>query len=333
MASPSRSRRTSTKRTTSKRAVTRRRKKQTHLFSGREKLAIVLAGVFFAFVILMAISARLEKPFLPTWDELLGVSQPEISDDWQMHVIDVGNADSILFTDHTHSLLIDAGERGDGDDVLRYLEEQGIQKLDYVVASHFHEDHIGGMADVINGIEIGTFLLSFMPEEYTPTSAVYADMLSALLDRNVPVEDVRPGDRFAVGDAQLDVLGPIGESDDMNNQSVICRVTCGGTRFLTMGDAEIPAENRLLASGYSLSADVIKLGHHGSKPSSSEEFLRAVSPRYSVMTCGTGNSYGHPHKEVLALVEKLGIENYRCDKQGHVVFTTDGENVTVTTEK
>lgn len=320
-------------RSPSRRTAAGSRRKKAPLFSGRSKLSILLTSLLLAFVILMTISSHLEKPFLPTWDELLGYKTSTVSGDWQMHVIDVGNADSILITDHTHSLLIDAGERGDGADVLQYLNEQGITKLDYVVASHFHEDHIGGMADVINGIEIGEFLLSYMPEEDTPTTNVYANMLSALLDRDVAVRDVKPGDRFAVGEAQLDILGPIGESDDLNNQSVICRVTCGGTRFLLMGDAEIPAENRLLVSGSSLTADVLKLGHHGSNTASSEEFLRAVDPRYSVMTCGTGNSYGHPHKEVLALVEKLGIENYRCDKQGHIVFTTDGESITVTTEK
>lgn len=326
---------TAKRRSTGRQGARRRSRKQARLFSGREKLLIVLMGAFLAFVVLMTISAQLEKPFLPTWDELLGTdtSRQEISDDWQMHVIDVGNADSILITDHKNALLIDAGERGDGDTVREYLKDQGIEKLDYVIATHFHEDHIGGMTDVIDGVAIGEFLLAYMPEEATPTTNVYADMLEALLDKQVPVRDVRAGDRFMVGEASLEILGPVGESDDMNNQSVVCRVTCGGTRFLLTGDAEIPAENQLLVSGQDLSADVLKLGHHGSNTASSEAFLRAVAPRYSVMTCGSGNSYGHPHKEVLSLIKKLGIENYRCDKQGHIVFTTDGEHITVITEK
>ena len=316
--------------------ASRKRRKSTHLFSAQNKLLLVAIGVVLAFVVLMNISANSEKPFLPTWDELfayLSPAQKPLTDDWQMHVIDVGNADSILITDHTHSLLIDAGERGCGDTVLEYLEKEGITKLDYVIATHFHSDHIGGMTDVINGIPIGEFLLSYMPEDATPTTKVYENMLTALLEQDIAVREVEPGDDFTLGEASFEILGPIGKDSDINNQSIVCRVTCGDTRFLLMGDAEKPSEALLLDAYRDLSADVLKIGHHGSDTSSSREFLKAVDPTYSVMTCGEGNSYGHPHKLVLTLVEELGIKNYRCDQHGTVVFTTDGTNITVSTEK
>ena len=168
--------------------ATRKKRKRTSLFSGNEKLLILAISVVLAFVILMGISANMEKPFLPTWEQLFAYLMPEeepLNGSWQMHVIDVGNADSILITDHTHSLLIDAGERGCGKEVLDYLKKEGITKLDYVIATHFHSDHIGGMADVVNGIQIGEFLLSYMDEKDTPTTKVYENMLTALVDKNV----------------------------------------------------------------------------------------------------------------------------------------------------
>ena len=313
-----------------------KKSRRSALFTRRQIALIVLCGAVLAFVVLMAISAGCEHPFLPTWEELIDVFLPqeETSSEWQMEVIDVGNADSILFTDGTHHLLIDAGERGDGKIVLDALQKRGIQKLDYAVATHFHADHIGGMEEVVRGVEIGTFLLAYMPEDKTPTTKTYTGMLTALIDRDVPVKDVRAGDTFALGDASVEILGPAGEFDDMNNQSVVCRVTCNGVRFLMMGDAEAEAEKSILLTGRPVAAEVIKLGHHGSSSSSSEEFMKAVGAEYSVMTCGAGNSYGHPPKATLELVQKLGLKNYRCDEHGTIVFTvgTDG-TISVTTQR
>ncbi len=316
--------------------MAKRKSQKGALFTSRQIALIVLCGVVLAFAVLMAISARCEHPFLPTWEELFDTFLPQEERDtsWQMEVIDVGNADSILFTDGSHHMLIDAGERGDGRIVLAALEKRGIKKLDYVIATHFHADHIGGMEEVIRGVDIGTFLLSYMPEDKTPTTKTYTGMLTALVDREVPVRDVKPGETYTLGDAVVEILGPAGEFDDMNNQSVVCRVTCNGKRFLMMGDAEVQAEKSILMSRADVSADVIKLGHHGSSTSSSGEFLDAVSPTYSVMTCGAGNSYDHPHKETLARVQELGLKNYRSDECGTIVFTvaTDG-GISVTTER
>ncbi len=301
-------------------------------------LFVSLASVFLSFFALMEISARCYTPFLPSWEELFSFfsseeDAPPLTDDWQMHVIDVGNADSILLTNHKQSVLIDAGENGDGQKVLDYLQEQQITRLDYVIATHFHADHIGGMTEVINNITIDKFLLSYMAEEDTPTTKTYLNMLTALAQKDVEVIEVVPRDSFQIGDMVLTVLAPLEQTKDMNNQSIVCRVTCEDVHFLLMGDAEIPSEELILQSGQDISADVIKLGHHGSRTSSHKAFIEEVDPTYSVMTCGKNNKHGHPDEEPLALVEEMGIKNYRSDIHGNIIFTTDGKTVWVETEK
>ena len=250
------------------------------------------------------------------------------------YFLDVGEGDCTLLVSGGSTVLVDAGTPEGAPALVRELKSLGVRRLDAVIATHPHADHIGGMEEVIRGVDIGTFLLSYMPEDKTPTTKTYTGMLTALVDREVPVRDVKPGETYTLGDAAVEILGPAGEFDDMNNQSVVCRVTCNGKRFLMMGDAEVQAEKSILKSGADVSADVIKLGHHGSSTSSSGEFLDAVSPTYSVMTCGAGNSYDHPHKETLARVQELGLKNYRSDECGTIVFTvaTDG-GISVTTER
>ena len=306
---------------------------------GLYSLFVIFAAAALAFVLLMEISAHLPSPFMPTWDEIFSffskeeAPPPTLKGEWQMHVIDVGNADSILFTNGEKHVLIDAGERGDGQIVLDYLNARSITHLDYVIATHFHADHIGGMTDVINGIEIDKFLLSYMAEEDTPTTKVYLNMLTALADKQVEVVEVKPRDTFTVDDMLLTVLAPLEINDEINNQSVVCRITCDQINFLLMGDAETDSEELILDSNQEISADVIKLGHHGSSTSSHKAFLEKVNPTYSVMTCGEGNSHGHPHEETLALVEEMALQNYRSDQCGTIVFTTDGKTITVETEK
>ncbi len=251
----------------------------------------------------------------------------------EMHVIDVGNADSIWLTNQGVNLLIDAGERSAGDTVVSYLRAHGVERLDYVIATHADADHIGGMKTVISSFEVGRYMMSFMDDAHTPTTSTYLNLLDKLDELQIEVEDVKAGKAFSVGDAAVQVLSPTRLYDDNNNQSVVCRVTFGARRFLLMGDAEKEAESDLLANGTDLSADFIKLGHHGSSSSSQEAFLRAVSPRYAVMTCGKDNSYGHPHKEVLERLDKLGITYYRSDRNGTVVARCDGQDITVTTER
>ncbi len=310
------------------------------LFSKKTKKKIISAVSVAVLIFCLVIELGQLVPSLgiPSWDELFAnadLASPSVTPEGELQVcfIDVGNADSILIRQGEVNALIDAGERGDGDDVLAYLNNQGVKKLDLVIATHPHADHIGGMADVINGIPVDKFVMSFMPEDETPTSATYLNMLEALDNKSVPVEEAKPGAVYSLGTAQLTVLAPISESDEANNISVVTRLTFGERSFLFMGDAETDVEKELLTTGRPLSADVIKVGHHGSNTSSSQTFLTKVDPDYAIVPCGKGNSYGHPHSEVLTRLGKMGVTVYRADVHGHIAVATDGKNLTISTQK
>ena len=229
--------------------------------------------------------------------------------------------------------MIDAGERGDGDDIVAYLRRMGITRLEYVIATHPDSDHIGGMPAVIEELEIGTFLMSFMPQGYEPTTVTYENLLNALVEKDITPEEPTHGTAYTFGDATIDILSGLSEHTETNEQSIVCRVRFGKNRFLLMGDAGIEVEKELMQARYDLEADVLKVGHHGSRHSSSEEFIRRVSPTHAIITCGLDNSYGHPHEETLDTLKKQHISLYRSDLNGTITVISDGTTVTVSTEK
>ena len=316
-----------------------RRRKRKKLTRSRFWTLVVSASLIAALCLLITLSEKMSEPFLPTWEELFSYIQgtdvptQPLDTELEVHVIDVGNADSILVRNKGVNLLIDAGERDDGEKVVAYLEDHGVQKLDYVIATHADADHIGGMKTVIQNMEIGTFIMAFMPEGYTPTTSTYEGMLTALADKGLKVTSAKVGNQYPLGDARVDIMGPAEDFEEKNNQSVVCKVTFGGRKFLFMGDAEREAENALLDAGVDLSADVLKAGHHGSNTSTTAKLLEAVNPTYAVLTCGLDNSYGHPHAEVVERLKEAGVTVYRSDVNGTVVITTDGDALHFQTEK
>lgn len=272
------------------------------------------------------------------WSDIsaaLGITNPAVTAEGELeiHFIDVENADCIFIRQQDKTLLIDAGESTTFNRVERYLEDYGVDHLDLVIATHPHADHIGGMPSVLQRFSVGEFIMSFMPEDATPTTRTYIRMLELLDEKEIPVREAKVGDIYELGTARLQILGPIEETDEKNDMSVITRLTFGDRAFLFTGDAESGVEKQLVNSGYSLSADVLKLGHHGSKTSSSSLFLKAVSPQCVIATCGAENDYGHPHREVLQRLESMGITLYRADVSGNIVITSDGETFKVSTEK
>ena len=242
-----------------------------------------------------------------------------------VHFIDVGQGDSILAESGGHFLLIDAGENDQGDTVVSYLEEAGVESLDYVIGTHPHSDHIGGLDDVIRAFDVETVILP--PVEHT--TKTFEDVLDAIEEKDLSITLPVPGDSYGLGGAAFTILAPQRDyGDDLNNWSVGLRLACGDGAFVACGDAEAQAEEDMAASGLALSADVLKIGHHGSSTSTSDAFLKAVSPAFAVISCGEGNSYGHPHKETLEKLEAAGIQVLRTDLLGDITAQWGEDGVT-----
>ena len=304
----------------------------------KKQITRTVAIAFAALCLLIELIGYIPGVSFNGWSDIsaaLGMTQPRVTAEGELevHFIDVGNADCIFVRQRDKTLLIDAGESTTYDRVKNYLMDYGVTKLDMVVATHPHADHIGGMPSVLEDFEVGQFIMSFMPDSATPTTKVYLRMLELLDEKNVTICEAKVGDVYELGTARLQILGPIEETTDKNNMSVITRLTFGDRAFLFTGDAESGVEKDLVENGYDLTADVMKLGHHGSKTSNSSRLLSAVSPQCVVATCGKDNDYGHPSLEVLRRLEAMDITLYRADVSGHIVITSDGEKFTVRTEK
>ncbi|MBP3313731.1 MAG: MBL fold metallo-hydrolase [Oscillospiraceae bacterium] len=287
----------------------RKQKKRIPLWLGILILVVVIGNLFFS---------KSPSPVTPA-------STGEL----QVHFIDVGQADCILLMNENESMLIDAGNNNDGDLVCTYLQSMGITKLDYLIGTHPHEDHIGGLDVVIQNFDIQNFM---MPK-FQANTATFEEVLDAALDKNLKITAPKQGDTFTLGTALVTAVQCYETTKETNNASIILRVDFGETSFLFTGDAEMEAENAVLLSGVNIDCDVLKAGHHGSHTSSSRAFLDAVSPEYAVISCGTGNSYGHPHKETLQAYENRNITVYRTDLQGTVRAFTDGKNLRWETAK
>lgn len=243
----------------------------------------------------------------------------------KVHFINVGQGDSILIQFHNgQTMLIDAGP---DDSVLSYLNQQGIKKINYLVATHPHADHIGGMAAVIRTFDIEKV---YMPR-VSHTSKTYENILLAVKSKGLKIISAKAGTTILDQEGlKVNIVAPCGSSyDDLNNYSAVIKIQHGNTAFLLTGDAEAESEQQMLSSN--LKADVLKVGHHGSNSSTTSSFLKAVSPKYAVISCGAGNQYGHPHQETLSKLANAGVKTYRTDTSGTVIFISDGKTLTVKT--
>ncbi|MCL2134341.1 MAG: MBL fold metallo-hydrolase [Candidatus Bathyarchaeota archaeon] len=244
--------------------------------------------------------------------------------------LDVGQADSILLKTGTHTMLIDAGNIGQDQLMLNYLSTYEVTSLDYLVATHPHADHIGAMTAVVNKMDnIDTII---MPDK-THTIQAYKNLITAIDAKDITVNIAEPGQNFTMGNANIQVIAPNYIYSDLNECSVVLRVEFGETVFLFTGDADTKSENDQITNGLSLDADVLKVGHHGSRTSSSKNYLDIVTPTYAVISCGAGNTYNHPHQEAMTRLIATGATIYRTDENGTIIFTTDGKTITVTVEK
>lgn len=245
-------------------------------------------------------------------------------EDLLIDFIDVGQADSILIRDQDTVMLIDAGTNEAGETVVSYLENLGITKIDYLIGTHPHEDHIGGLDDVINNFEIGQI---YMPQIET-TTKTFEDVLEAIENKNLTVTSPSKGDEIELSQAVATFMTePILDEDNLNLSSLVIRLEFGNNSFLFMGDAE--EENEESISW--LKTDVLKVGHHGSSTSSSESFLEQVQPQYAIIMAGKDNSYGLPTQETLNKLSSIGSQIYRTDEDGTIQLISDGNTIEIKT--
>lgn len=269
--------------------------------------------------------------FITGCDAQESVTKP-VSSDLVVHYIDVGQADATLlqFTDQgeEYTVLIDAGDFS-GNEVVDYLKSKEITTLDIAIGTHPDADHIGQLDKVINEFAVGEVWLS----GNTGNSRVFQRVLEAINTLDIGYEEPRTGDEYEVGPLKIEVLHPKEISGKSNEESLSLKMTYGHIRFIFTGDAYVENELEMIKSGADLQADILHLGHHGSSTSTSEEFLQAVNPKVAIYSAGENNSYGHPHREIVSLVQEANIELYGTDVHGTIIVTTDGENYTITTAK
>ncbi len=253
-----------------------------------------------------------------------------------VHFIDVGQGDCELIQAPEANVLIDAGDVGEGDLVVDYLKAQGVERIDYLLATHPHADHIGGMPEVVEAFEIGKVLFSDVPADLIPTTKIYEQLLDSIAGKGLKITKASPGIAYDLGDgAMLKILAPLNQDqEDLNENSIVCRLDFGETSFLFTGDAGISSENDMIKRyGSALSGTVLKLGHHGSNTATQEKWLNRVNPKIVVAEVGADNKYGHPHKEILQRIKERGLTFYRTDRDGTIVMASDGGDITVTAEK
>lgn len=278
-----------------------------------------------SFIILLVAAIFSGKLFLKIDknSEAMKTSSDAVSDKLEVDFIDVGQADSILVSNKDETMLIDAGNNENGQDVVKFIKNKGISKINYLIGTHPHADHIGGLDDVINSdLEIENV---YMPKIQTNTKT-FEDILDSLKNKNLKVTAPKRGDSFKIGEANCEVMtDSILDKENLNLSSIVIRLEFGENSFLFMGDAETENEKTINWP----KTNVLKVGHHGSNTSSSQNFLNQVKPEYAIIMAGKDNSYGLPKQKILDRLNKIGAKIYRTDEKGTITIISDGKTIEV----
>ena len=243
--------------------------------------------------------------------------------DMAVHFIDVGQGLSILVQSGGENLLYDGGDRAHAEEVVQYLKDQQVESIDYMISSHYDEDHLGGLVACLNEFEVENVLGS----DYVHTSQLFNDFMNTATANALIVQYPSVGDTYEFGTGSFTVMAPSGISNNSNDNSVVIRLVNGNNSFLFMGDAEETSEQDMISTGMNLDCDVLCLGHHGSASSTSWDLLEASTPSWAVVSCGAGNSYGHPTAETMGKLKDMDIPVYRTDEQGTIISLSDGQNI------
>ncbi|MBR2867976.1 MAG: MBL fold metallo-hydrolase [Clostridia bacterium] len=292
--------------------------------------------LYILLLLIVAVAVVLGGAFLGLWDNLADpdATDPEASvSTCKVHYIDVGQGDCELVECDGKYMLIDASENGHENEIINYLKTLGVEKLDYVVVSHQHSDHIGGIPEVLAEFEADNIIMPRLTKSQTPTNSTYKAFLNALKSSEAKITEAKVGAKYNLGTATFEILGPVtNDAEDINNMSAVVRLDFGENSFLFTGDAETEEELEMLDNGANLDCDVLKAGHHGSSTSSCNKFLDAVTPEICVISCGEGNDYGHPHDKAVNRIKKHTDDVFRTDLCGDIVIVSDGKTLSVSYE-
>lgn len=247
-----------------------------------------------------------------------------VTTDLKVYYLDVGQADSILISNNEHNMLIDAGNNEDGPKLVKFIKEElNITKFDYVVGTHPHEDHIGGLDDIINNFEVDNVLLP----EVTTTTKTFEDVLDAISNNNLNITIPEIDSTFKLGEADLSVIYSGSDEKNLNNSSIVLKMVFGNYSYLFTGDAEKEVEDIILKKNINI--DVLKVGHHGSSTSSSEAFLKKVTPSYAIISVAKENSYNHPDESTINRIKKYTDNIYLTSELGTILLTSDGKSINI----
>ena len=249
----------------------------------------------------------------------------EVSTDLKVSYLDVGQADSILIENNNEYMLIDAGNNEDGNLLVKYFKDQGIDTFKYIIGTHPHEDHIGGLDDIINNFKVDTI---YMPDVIT-TTKTFMDVLTAIENKNMTYTVPKIGENFTLGETEIEVLYTDVDESDLNNTSIVVRLDFGNNSFLFTGDATDTTEEILLKNNLNIKADILKVGHHGSRYSTTNEFLKEVNPKYAIISVGKENSYNHPEDIILKKLKDNNIEVHRTDIESTIIITSNGNTIDI----
>jgi len=306
------------------------------MLSVKRKSLANKAGLILAVII---IAASVTVSLSGNWNRIYnafglgGVTTFVASEGVSVHFIDVGQGDSALIITQESYVLIDSGEWAYYATVLNYLQSQDVHRLDYIIATHPHSDHIGSMSYIVSELDVRRIIKPQITDELIPVTGAYLRLLDAIEANNVEIIWAVPGDIFGLCDnSTLEILGPLRDYDRLNDYSVVSRFTYFGSSFLFTGDIERTAESDLADYAY-IRADVLHVAHHGSATSGTAKFLNAVAGSHAVISVGSPNSYNHPRQEVLDRLTNRDYLIYRTDRHGHIVFDVTSEGFEVFTEK
>lgn len=295
----------------------------------KKLLKSLILPVFLIFLAVAFFLTNTKENYWKNISENLNISSTGANCDMEVHFLNVGDADCAYIKCGDYKILIDAADKEPSDNVCEYLINHNVKKLDLVIMSHPHRDHIGQMKSIIDNFEIDKFIQSDIPENILPTSVTYENMLKSLVDKKVNTKTLGAGDKFNLGDLRFKILGPVKSSENLNNCSLIVKIEYKDVSFLFMGDSEKAEEYSILKSGCNLNSTVLKVGHHGSTTSTTANFLKAVNPKYAVVSSENKQNKNSVIKRLEESCERV----YKTYENGNIIFATDGKNVNIKTEK